>query len=74
MYNTKGTRMRTYIHTAWASVLSVLQVWAIPEPQLAEQQYCSPAFCLCMYLNKRKRVQVWLMKKQARGMEGIGKG
>jgi hypothetical protein len=27
-----------------------------------------------MYLNKRKRVQVWLMKKQARGMEGIGKG
>ena len=55
-------------------MLSVLQVWAIPEPQLAEQQYCSPAFCLCMYLYKRKRVQVWLMKKQARGMEGIGNG
>ena len=51
-----------------------LDVKAIPEPQIAEQQDCSPAFCLCMYLNKRKRVQVWLMKKQARGMEGIGKG
>lgn len=29
---------RTIIHAAWASVLFVLHVRAIPEPQVAEQQ------------------------------------
>ena len=60
-----------YIYTAWASVLSVLQVWAVPEPQLAEQQYCSPAFCLSMCLNKRMCVEVRLMVKQAWNRERV---
>ena len=41
-----------YIHTAWATVLFVLQVRAIPEPRNAEQQQCGPAFYL--YIAKQK--------------------
>ena len=37
--------LRVYIHTAWASVL-LFGLKAIPEPELAEQQDCSPAFLI----------------------------
>ena len=45
-----------YIDTySVGSVLFVLQVRAIPEPQVAEQQQCSPAF-VCIYLYMRKEL------------------
>ena len=51
--------MRTCVHTAWASVLSVLHVRAIPEPQVAEQQDCSPAFFVVLRI-----VQPYKINKQ----------
>ena len=42
-----GVYLLIYIRTAWASVL-LFVTKAIPEPQNAEQQDCSPAFLLCI--------------------------
>ena len=52
----QGTYIRTRIHTAWAPVL-LFGLKAIPEPQIAEQQDCSPAFLFVICGNSIKDVQ-----------------
>ena len=45
------------VHTAWASSVACSDAKAIPEPQIAEQQHCSPAF-LCITLTSYKILKV----------------
>ena len=72
-----GTRVRACIHTYWRELrCCCLEVKAIPEPQNAEQQDCSPAFFVCVHewkgLSQSGREQVGTKHKGGKVKKGTG--